>query len=51
MVLGLNMFMLVLFKNLIFNVQEFIFFALNVDEVMIIDNQQWINLHVYVMKN
>jgi hypothetical protein len=27
------------------------FFALNVDEVTTIDNQQWINVHVYMMQN
>jgi hypothetical protein len=43
--------MLVLLKKDDFNVQESIFFASNANEVMTIDNQQWINVHVYVMKN
>jgi hypothetical protein len=26
------------------------FFALNIDEVIMIDNQKWINMRVYMMK-
>lgn len=34
-----------------FYLQESIFFTLSANEMMTIDNQQWINVHVYVMKN
>jgi hypothetical protein len=32
-------------------VWDFAFFALSVDERTTINNQQWINLHAYVMQN
>lgn len=32
-------------------VQKCVFFALNVDEVTMIDNQKWISMHVYMRKN
>jgi len=38
-------------KIKIFFVQKCVFFALNVDEVAMIDNQKWISMHVYIMKN
>jgi len=41
----------IVLKKIIFIVQEFIFFTLNAHEMMTINNQQWINVHVYVMKN
>ncbi len=32
-------------------VQVYVFFALSADEVTIIDNQEWINVHAYMMQN
>jgi hypothetical protein len=32
-------------------VRDSIFFALSANKVTTIDNQQWINVHVYVMQN
>ncbi len=32
-------------------VQKCVFFALNVDEVTMIDDQKWISIYVYMMKN
>jgi len=32
-------------------VQKCVFFVLNVDEVTMIDDQKWISIYVYMMKN
>jgi hypothetical protein len=41
----------IVLKKTITIVQESIFSTLSANEMMTNDNQQWINVHVYVMKN
>jgi hypothetical protein len=41
----------IVLKKTISIVQEFIFFILSANEMMTINNRQWIDVHVYVMKN
>lgn len=41
----------VVLRNTKITVQDYVFFAWSADEVTIIDNQEWINVHAYMMQN
>jgi len=41
----------VVLPNTKITVQDYVFFAWSADEVTIIDNQEWINVHAYMMQN
>jgi hypothetical protein len=41
----------VVLQNTKVTMQDYVFFAWSADEVIIIDNQEWINVHAYMMQN
>jgi hypothetical protein len=41
----------IILKNIKICEQKFTFFAFSVDELMIINNQWWMNMHFLMMKN